>query len=55
MDFIIGLPISINWKGEKYVYKNSILQAIIDILVFAKIIIDIIVRYYGLFDLIITN
>ena len=67
MDFMTGLPISINWKEDSY---NSIL-VIIDRLTkmvyytpikitlnapgLAKVIIDVLVRHHGLSDLIVIN
>ena len=67
MDFVTGLSISTNWKGNSY---NSILviidcltkmvhyepvQITINALGVAEIIMDVIVGYYGLFDLIVSN
>ena len=67
MDFVTGLPISINWKRDSY---NSILvivdwltkmvhyelvKIIIDALRLAKIIIDVVVRYYDIPDSIVTD
>ena len=67
MDFVIGLPILTDWKGDSY---NSIL-VIIDWLTkmihyepvkitinassLAEAIIDIVVRHHGLPDLIVTD
>ena len=67
MDFVTGLPLFADWKGDSY---NSILVIVdcltkivhyepvkvtIDALGLAKVIIDVVVRYYGLPDLIISN
>ena len=67
MDFVTGLPVSINWKGDSY---DSIL-VIVDWLTkmvyykpvkitlnapgLAKVIRDVVVRHHGLPDLIVTN
>ena len=67
MDFVTGLPISIDWKGDNY---NSIL-VIVDRLTkmvhykpvkitfdtpgLAEVIIDVVVRQHGLPDSIVTN
>ena len=67
MDFLTGLPILTNWKKDSY---DSIL-IIVDRLTkmvhyepvkmtinaprLAKVIIDMVVRYHGLFDLIVTD
>ena len=67
MEFVTGLPISINWKGDNY---NSILvivdrltkmvyykpiKIIIDAPRLAEVIIDIVVRHHGLPNSIMTN
>ena len=67
MDFVTGLPVSTNWKGDTY---NSILvivdwltkmvpykpvQTTIDAPGVAKVIIDVIVRHHGLPDSIVSN
>ena len=67
MDFVTGLPISTNWKGESY---NSILVIVdrltkmvhyepvkitIDAPGLAEVIIDVVVRHHGLLDSIITD
>ena len=67
MNYVTGLPVSINWKRENY---NSIL-VIVDRLTkmvhykpvkitlnapeLAKVIIDVVVRHHGLLNLIFTN
>ena len=67
MDFMTGLPLSANWKGNNY---NSILVIInqftkmvhykpvkitINASRLAEVIITMIVQYYGLLDLIISD
>ena len=67
MDFLTGLPVSINWKGDSY---NSILvivdwltkmvhykpvQITLDAPGLAEIIIDMLVHHHGLSDSIITD
>ena len=67
IDFVTGLPISINWKRDSY---NSILVIVnwltkmvydkpvkitIDIPGFAKVIVDVVVHHHGFSDLIVTN
>ena len=67
MDFVTGLPVSTDWKGESY---DSILVIVdrltkmvhyepvkitIDAPGLAKVIIDVVVRYHGLSDSIITD
>ena len=67
MDFVTGLPVSTDWKGESY---DSILVIVdrltkmvhyepvkitIDAPGLAKVIIDVVVRYHGLPDSIITD
>ena len=67
MDFVTGLPVSTDWKGESY---NSIfviidrltkivhyepVKIMIDASGLAEIIIDIVVWHHGLSDSIITN
>ncbi len=67
MDFVIGLPISADWKSDSY---NSILvivnrlikmvhyelvKVIIDAPGLAKVIINIVVRYHGVLELIMTD
>ncbi len=67
MDFVIGLPISANWKGDSY---NSIL-VIVDRLMkmvhyvpvkvtingpgLAEVIIDVVVRHHVVPELIVTD
>ena len=67
MDFLTGLPISTNWKGDSY---NSILVIVdrltkmvyyepvkitINALGLAEVIIDVVVRYHGLPDSLVTD
>ena len=67
MDFITGLPTLTDWKGDSY---NSILVIVnrltkmvhyepvkvtIDALGLAEVIINIVMRHYGLPDLIVTD
>ena len=67
MDFVMGLPISTDWKGDSY---DSILVIVdrltkmvhyepvkvtIDAPGLAEVIIDVVVRHHGLPDLIVTN
>ena len=67
MDFVIGLPVSINWKGETYdsilvivdqlikiVYYKSI-KVTIDALDLAKVIIDVVIRHHGLPNSIVSD
>ena len=67
MDFVTGLPVSINWKGDSY---DSILVIVdwftkmvhykpvkitLDAPRFAEVIIDMVVRHHGLLDSIVTD
>ena len=66
MDFVTGLPLFADWKGDNY---DSILvivdqltkmhyepiKATIDTLGLAEVIIDVVVWHYGLPDSIVTN
>ena len=67
MNFVIGLPVSNNWKGETYdsilvivdqltkmVHYESV-KVTIDALGLAKVIIDVVVRHHGLPDSIIRD
>ena len=67
MDFIIGLSVSPNWKGETYdsilvivdrlmktVYYEPV-KVTIDAPGLAKIIIDIVIRHHGLPNSIVSN
>ena len=67
MDFVTGLPISTDWKGDSYdsilvivdrltkmVYYEPV-KVTIDALGLAKVIIDVVVRHHGLPDSIVTN
>lgn len=66
MDFVIGLPVSTNWKDKTY-YSNLVIvnlllkiiyykpiKVFIDVLSLAKIIINIVVRYHDFSDSIIS-
>lgn len=67
IDFVTGLPISTNWKGENYDFilvivdwltkmvHYKLVKIIIDALGLAKVILDMVVQYYGLSDSIIIN
>ena len=67
MDFVTGLPLSVDWKSDNY---DSILvivdqltemvhyepvKVIIDTSGLAEVIIDVVFQHYGLPDLIVTN
>ena len=67
MEFMTGLPLSVNWKGDNY---DSILvivdcltkmmhykpiQVIINALRLAEVILDVVIRHYGLPDFIIGD
>ncbi len=67
MDFVIGLPVSTNWRGETY---NSILVIVnrltkmvhyesvkmtIDAPALVKVIIELVVQHHGLPDSIVNN
>ena len=67
MDFVIGLPISANWKSDSY---NSILIIVdqltkivyyvlvkitINILDLAKVIINMVIYHHGVVESIVTN
>ena len=67
MDFVTGLPILTDWKGDSYdsilvivdrltkmVYYEPV-KIIIDALSLAEVIINVVVRHHGLSDSIITN
>ena len=67
MDFVTGLPISTNWKGNSYnsilVFVNQptkivyyeLVETIIDATKMAKVIIDVIVRYHDLPNSIVSD
>ena len=67
MDFVTGLPISTDWKGDNYdsilVIVNRLTKMVhyepvkvtIDAPGLAKVIINVVVRHHGLPDLIVTN
>ena len=67
MDFVTGLPISTDWKGDSY---DSILVIVdrltkmvhyepvkvtIDALGLAEVILDVVVWHHGLLDLIVSD
>ena len=67
MDFVTGLPVSTDWKGESYdsilvivdrltkmVYYEPV-KITIDATGLAEVLIDVVVRYHGLPDSIITD
>ena len=67
MDFVTGLPISTNWKGDSYdsilvivdrltkMVHYELLKITIDASSLAKVIIDVVVRHHGLSDSIVTD
>ncbi len=67
MDFVTGLLISINWKGDIYdlilviigqltkMVYYELVKVTIDALGLAEVILDIIVRHHGLPDSIVSN
>ncbi len=67
MDFVTGLPISTNWKSDSYdlilaivdklpkIVYYKIVKVKIDVPDLAKVIIDMVVCYYRVFDPIITD
>ena len=67
MDFVTGLPISTNWKGDSYdsilVIVNQLIKMVyyktvkitIDAPGLVEIIIDLVVCHYGLPDSIVTD
>ncbi len=67
MDFVIGLPVSTNWKGETYdsilvsvdwlikmVYYEPV-KVTIDAFGLAEVILDMVVRHHGLLDSIVSD
>ena len=67
MDFVTGLPLSADWKGDSYdsilvivdrltkmVYYKPV-KVTIDASGLAKVIIDVVVRHHGLSDSIISD
>ena len=67
MDFVTGLPISTDWKRDKYdfilvfvdrltkmVYYKPV-KIIIDAVGLVEVIIDIVIRHYGFSDSIVTD
>ena len=67
MDFVTGLPISTNWKGDSYdsilvivdrltkMVNYKLVKITIDTLGLAEVIIDVVVCHHGLPDSIVTN
>ena len=67
MDFVIGLLVSTNWKGESYDYILIIVDRLMKMVYYepvkvtidapglAEVIIDVVVRYHGLPDSIVSN
>ncbi len=67
MDFVTGLPVSTNWKGEIYDSILVIVQWLrnmvnyepvkvkIDAPGLAEVIIDVVVRHHGLSDSIVSD
>ena len=67
MNFIINLPILTNWKKNRYdsilviidqlikMVYYKLIKVIINALSLVKIIIDVVIRHYGIFDLIIID
>ena len=67
MDFVTGLPILTDWKRDSYdsilVIVNRLMKIVyykpvkitIDALSLAEVIIDVVIRHYGLPDLIVTD
>ena len=67
MDFVTGLPLSANWKGNSYdsilgivdhltkIVHYELVQVTIDASGLAKVIIDVVVRHHGLPDSIISE
>ncbi len=67
MDFVTGLPVSTNWKGETYdlilvivdqltkmVYYEPV-KVTINALALAEVIIEAVVQYHGLLDSIVND
>ena len=67
MDFVTGLPLSVDWKGNNYdliliivdrltkMVHYEPVKVTIDAPRLAEVIIDVVVRHYGLLDSIVTN
>lgn len=67
IDFVIGLPVSTNWKVENYDYILVIVDYLIkivyyelfkftiDILGLAKVIIDVVIHHYGVLESIVAD
>ena len=67
MDFVTRLPVLADWKGKSYdsifviidrltqMVNYKLVKVTIDTPGLAKVIIDVIIRHYGLHDFIMTN
>ena len=67
MDFVIGLSMSTNWNRHSYdsilviidwltkIVYYKLVKITIDVPGLAKVIINMVVQYHGLFNLIVTN
>lgn len=67
IDFVTGLPISTDWKNDGYdsilvivdwlikMVHYELIKVIIDVAGLKEVILDVVVRHYGLPDLIVTN
>ncbi len=67
MDFVTGLPVSTNWKGETYDSILVIVDRLIQMVQYkpvkvtintpglAEVIIDVVVRHHSLLDLIVSD
>ena len=67
MDFVTGLPILTDWKGDSYdsilvivnrltkIVYYKLIKVTIDAPGLAEIIINVVVRHHGLLDSIVTN
>ena len=67
MDFVTGLPLSSNWKGDSYdsilvivnrltkIMHYKLVKVNIDAPGLAKVIIDVVVQHHGLLDSIISD
>ncbi len=67
MDFVTGLPISANWKGDSYdsilvivdwlttIVYYVLVKVTIDVPGLAEVIIDVVVRHHGVSESIVTD
>ena len=67
MDFVTGLPLSADWKGNSYdsilvivdrltkMVYYELVKVTINTLGLAKVVIDVVIRHYGLLDSIISD